>query len=211
MTLLKTTDPDLLTSFPKRPEQLAIVQRQPLPNSSTFFAQVIKHPLKVATLISRKNADSEISQLLADIIPTSLQTEATYHAWINDMAEVCRLFADILKTDRVSFWIGTQRGCRLYHVDNIPFRLLVTYAGQGTEWVPEAATDRAALLRGDRGEDLITDTSALQYMNPFDIALFRGGPQGLLHRTPETALKAPSLMMRLDHPSFWENVIRPAA
>ncbi len=41
------------------------------------------------------------------------------------------------------------------------------------------------------------------------IAIFRGGPKGNLHRTPESALKGnSSILMRLDDKSFYKDIDR---
>lgn len=45
-------------------------------------------------------------------------------------------------------------------------------------------------------------------MRPWDIAVFRGGPKGLLHRTPNAAKNGPSIMMRLDYVSFWDYILK---
>ena len=85
-----------------------------------------------------------------------------------------------------------------YHVDNVPNRLLVTYAGKGTEWLPEDASVRGAYARGEPNEKIIKDHSAKQFIEQWDVAIFRGGASGLLHRTPDPALQANSILMRLD-------------
>ena len=123
------------------------------------------------------------------------------------MAQVCESFCEILNSDSVSFCLATERGCRRYHVDNVPLRLLVTYSGQGTEWLPNEAADRRAWANGNANENIVKDPSAREFMRPWDIALFRGGPKGLLHRTPDSALKGASILMRLDHASFWTNIL----
>ena len=123
------------------------------------------------------------------------------------MAEVCRIFCILEKIDTVSFHLGTQRSCRRYHIDNVPRRMLVTYAGKGTEWIPDEAADRKAFKSGEPNEKIIKDKSALQFINPWDVAVFRGGPNGVLHRTPDAALNGPSILMKLDHPSFLRNII----
>ena len=38
--------------------------------------------------------------------------------------------------------------------------------------------------------------------------LFRGGSDGLLHRSPDAALNGTSIMMRLDHEYFWNEVMK---
>ena len=49
----------------------------------------------------------------------------------------CLLFCDVEQSEKVHMWLGSKRGCRRYHIDNVPRRLLVTYNGKGTEWLPE--------------------------------------------------------------------------
>ena len=108
------------------------------------------------------------------------------------MANVCNIFCDLLGEDAIGFCLGTERGCRRYHIDNVPKRMLVTYAGKGTEWLPDEAADREAFLSGEPNEKIIKDPSALQFINQWDVAVFRGGPEGVLHRTPDAALNGPS-------------------
>ncbi len=45
-------------------------------------------------------------------------------------------------------------------------------------------------------------------MEPWDISIFRGGKNGLLHRTPDAALNEPSLLLRLDHQKYWDNIFK---
>ena len=105
-------------------------------------------------------------------------------------------------TNSLSFWLGTKRGCRRYHVDNVPKRLLVTYAGQGTEWIPNNAADRHAYEAGEPNNNIIRNKNELNFIDQWSIAIFKGGSDGILHRTPDTALNGPSILMRLDHPDF---------
>ena len=89
----------------------------------------------------------------------------------------------------------------------VPYRLLVTYAGQGTELLPDFAANRNAFDEGKPNEEIIKDKSALKFINKWDIAIFRGGKKGILHRTPDSALKeSSSILMRLDNSSFLEEI-----
>ena len=92
--------------------------------------------------------------------------------------------------------------------DKVPIRMLVTYAGQGTEWLPDNFADKIAYKNGEPNEKIIKDISAKQFIGEWDIAVFKGGPEGLLHRTPDSALNKNSILMRLDHPEFWKNIQR---
>ena len=125
------------------------------------------------------------------------------------MSNICKLFCNFKDEKSISFWLGTQRGCTRYHVDMVPFRLLVTYAGQGTELLPDEAANRKAFLEGKPNEEIVKKKSALQYLNSWDIAIFRGGKYGMLHKTPDPALNGnSSVLMRLDESSFIDDVRR---
>ena len=115
------------------------------------------------------------------------------------MALIGSIFCDLQKRKTINIWIGTNRGCRRYHIDNVPQRLLVTYAGQGTEWLPNEAADKIAYQNGEPNEKIIKDGLAKKFIKKWDIAIFRGGQKGILHRTPDKALEGQSILMRLDN------------
>ena len=165
-------------------------------------------PFNVIGKISKENSLQDIQAILENHIPDQVQADNFYMDWVSDMTETCAIFCDTLGSDAVGFCIGTERGCRRYHIDNVPLRLLVTYAGQGTEWLPDEAADRNAFANGEPNEKIIKNPEAHQFMNTWDIAIFRGGPKGLLHRTPDAALDNPSILMRLDHVTFWDKILK---
>ena len=95
---------------------------------------------------------------------------------------------------------------RRYHTDNVPRRLLVTYAGQGTEWIQNHDADRKAYEAGEPNEKIIKNKSKLNFIGLWNIAIFSGGSDGVLHRTPDTALNGSSILMKLDNPKFINSV-----
>lgn len=187
---------------------MALLERNPLDGAEFFFNKLMETPLKLIGQVSKKNSEEDIQNILKKYIPNKLQKDSFYVNWISDMAQVCEVFSDTLDSDSVGFCLSTKRGCRRYHVDNVPMRLLVTYAGQGTEWLPDEAVDRSALLNNSTNEKIIKDVSKRKFINSWDVAIFNGGANGLLHRTPDLALNNPSVLMRLDHKSFWDNIIK---
>ena len=196
-----------LTNFEKYSAQLGIIERSMTDGADEFFKQLMKSHFRFMSEINKDSAFFDIKNILDKDISEDIKNETLYTEWLNDMAEVCRIFCILEKIDTVSFHLGTQRSCRRYHIDNVPRRMLVTYAGKGTEWIPDEAADRKAFKSGEPNEKIIKDKSALQFINPWDVAVFRGGPNGVLHRTPDAALNGPSILMKLDHPSFLRNII----
>ena len=73
-------------------------------------------------------------------------------------------------------------------------RLLVTYAGKGTEWIPDEFVDRNAYENGLPNESILKNPSRSKFINTWDVAIFRGGSDGLLHRSPDAALNGTSIL-----------------
>jgi hypothetical protein len=196
-----------LKNFDEYSAQLGIIERSMPVGVDAFFQKLMRSHFKFSGEVSKDAAFLDIRNILNKEFSQEIKAELLYDEWLEDMAEVCKTFCVLEKIEAVSFHLGTQRACRRYHIDNVPKRMLVTYAGKGTEWLPDEAADREAFLSGEPNEKIIKDPSALQFINQWDVAVFRGGPEGVLHRTPDAALNGPSILMKLDHPEFLKNII----
>ena len=208
MSFLKIDDIEKISEFSKQDYQLIEIERKNMNNLDSFFREIMYEPFRVIGKISKKNSSEDIKRILRDIIPLSSQTNFFYKTWVSDMSEICQIFCDTLNSKSVSFCLGTERGCSRYHIDNVPMRLLVTYMGQGTEWLPNEIANRVAFEEGLPNEKIVKDSSKIKSIKTFNVAIFRGGAAGLLHRTPDSALKNPSILLRLDHESFWDNILK---
>ncbi|RMB01915.1 uncharacterized protein DUF1826 [Eilatimonas milleporae] len=198
-----------LCRFPARPEPLARLGRKPLDGAESVFAPLTRKPFGITARVGRQSAHADIEAALTREVPGPVRGMPFMAVWLRDMVAICRLFCAMLDSEAVGFRLGTQRTCRRYHMDDVPFRLLVTYRGRGTEWLPGEAVDLHAYETGAPNEEIVRDPDNLETLNPWDIAVFRGAPNGLLHRTPEAALSGGSILMRLDPPSFWDRVLAP--
>lgn len=207
MTIFNAVHLNELSEFSKSSDQLAIFERQAPQAAEGYMQKLMRISLDIAGKVRKENAKQDIQDILQEQMPAKLQDDPFYNEWLADMADVCKVYCDTLASDAICFWLGTERGCTRYHTDNVLMRLVVTYEGRGTEWLPNEAADRGAFANGAPNEQIIRDPSAIQFLKAWDIAIFRGGPQGLLHRTPDAALNRPSILMRLDPISFWENVL----
>ena len=208
MSFLKIDDIEKISEFSKQEYQLIELERKNMNNSDSFFREIMHEPFRIIGKISKKNSNEDIKKILKDIIPLNSQTNSFYKTWVSDMSEICQIFCDTLNSKSISFCLGTERGCSRYHIDNVPMRLLVTYMGQGTEWLPNEIANRIAFEEGLPNEKIVKDSSKIKSIKTFNVAIFRGGAAGLLHRTPDSALKNPSILLRLDHESFWDNILK---
>ena len=187
-----------ITSFPNQPYQCLVIERNAPDEAEGFFSQLMNQAINVQGKVDRDHAFSDLNTLLEKIVPDNLKKDSFYSYWLYDMAKICESFCQMLKSESLKFTLSSQRGCRRFHVDYVKFRLLVTYAGEGTEWISDKGANRKAFLDGAPNEEIILDSSEVNHMKKWDIALFRGGPKGLLHRTPDLALNNKSVLMRLD-------------
>jgi len=191
-----------LLEFKNKNEQLKIFTRD-IPKDSDFFFNKIYQSLNSVSGVVRYNNSKKDIHKIVNQKTINIKYDPFYKIWINDMSELCKLFCKFIGEDKLSFWVGSQRGCKRYHVDMVPFRLLVTYAGEGTELLPDYAANRTAFIQGKKNNEILKDKSALKHISNWDIAIFRGGRDGILHRTPDSALEGKSsILMRLDNSSF---------
>ena len=109
-----------------------------------------------------------------------------------DIGALALLLAKALKVRqvRIRLDVSDEVMCPKFHVDNVPARLLCTYRGAGTEYVPDGFEN---------------DPQRVRQVNRGAVALFRGGawsgdqPTGLLHRSPDPAAgTGPRLLLVID-------------
>lgn len=133
-------------------------------------------------------------------------------AWTNDVNHLLDLFRDLFAADRVGFraHILDKAMCPRFHVDRVPVRLICTYGGWGTEWLPEYAVDRGKLGPGagglpDETSGIIRDPAAIQRLPAHAVGLLKGEQwegnegRGAVHRSPKPDGEQPKrLLMTLD-------------
>ena len=121
----------------------------------------------------------------------SLWADKHLAAFADDVAMLADLFRAETgaKNLRIRIERVTNDGCRLFHVDHLRIRLVTTYRGAGTEWLPEWVLDRAGLKKG-KNELIVRNPHGVRRMRPWAIALqkgelYSGVPDtGIIHRSP---------------------------
>ena len=135
--------------------------------------------------------------------------------WLSDdVQRLVVIFSTLAEESRIRVRLERIRdnGCAKFHVDTLKLRLLCTYAGPGTEWVPEGRGRRDCLgwNRGSTDEAnarIVPDSKAVQTMATGSVAVFKGRlhpgfeGQGLIHRSaPVCCEKEHRLRLCLDLP-----------
>ncbi|MEZ8688354.1 DUF1826 domain-containing protein [Vibrio splendidus] len=132
-------------------------------------------------------------------------------ALLENMAELVDMFCCLFDLEEVGLRLAVlnKAMCPRFHFDQVPCRLVTTYHGVATQWLPNESVDRSKLGRGSNGQPdsvsgLYNDESDIQKMTSGDVALLKGerwsGNEnaGLVHRSPVTSPNETRLLLTLD-------------
>lgn len=128
-----------------------------------------------------------------------------------DIAGLVDMFCCLFDLTRVGLRLTAlnRAMCPRFHVDRVPCRLITTYQGAATEWLPHAVVDRTKLgARSDGVLDshsgLYGDAAHIQKLSNGDVALLKGElwehneNAGLVHRSPAVPAGENRLLLTLD-------------
>lgn len=93
--------------------------------------------------------------------------------------------------------------CRLFHVDNNHLRMLCTYIGQGTLWLPNDNANRNFLGRGDNQKVILNPEEIFQ-AKKLDVLILKGERYnnntvgGAIHRSPPLKDGERRLLLKVD-------------
>lgn len=115
-------------------------------------------------------------------------------AFVADVAWLLQAYACLLGARRIGLRLRAleQAMCPRFHIDQVPLRLVTTYAGPGSQWLPGALPVGAAEPAGIR--QLGCGAVAL-----LKGARWEGNEQGaIVHRSPALAAGERRLLLTLD-------------
>ena len=158
--------------------------------------------LKTAMTLSPENALVGISESLGTGQDCPLAQDVTH---------LVEMFCDLFGLRRAGLRLGVLNSamCPKFHVDRVPCRLVTTYLGDGTEWLPHDVVDRSKLGMGAAGKPdhesgIYSSADDIQQLSQGEIALLKGelweGNEngGLVHRSPAVADGELRLLVTLD-------------
>ncbi len=154
-------------------------------------------------IVTPENAFVSISKLLG---------RGDYVAELSiNMAELVEIFCDLFELEQAGFRLATlnRAMCPRFHTDKVPCRLITTYQGVATEWLPDEVVDYSKLGTGNGGlpdeqSGLFQSKDEIRYLNRGDVALFKGErwigneQSGLVHRSPAVLAGEQRLLLTLD-------------
>lgn len=153
---------------------VAIWQRQTYPTLSRYFENVFQSlGLGMRTVLSMPSLKRELSQTLPEYEGKQKAVEDIY--LLSDML-TCLFGCDSVGLRLVPL---KSAMCPSFHIDNIPVRLVATYLGSGTQWLPIEALHGAPPTQNEASYTktklgVYYQPSHVQQMNTFDVGLLKG-------------------------------------
>lgn len=127
------------------------------------------------------------------------------------IAELVDMFCCLFELKRAGLRLTAldRAMCPKFHVDRVPCRLVTTFQGMATEWLPHQVVDRSKLGHGSNGlpdaqSGLFQNSHDIQQLNCGDVALLKGESwegneqAGLVHRSPAPLAGEHRLLLTLD-------------
>jgi len=196
-----SNDANILQDIHIKTKNIAIYQRE-------------LEPLKnMLDQITEQSVECRASGTIKEIT-TSLNTYFTnelpeHKILLDDILNLLRLFEQVTKASSFRLLLATVNTnmCRKFHTDINDLRLLCTYAGPGTCWLPDEAVNQKALQKGGVNQEIVADEKLIQQVQTGEVVLLKGAlyPEAspILHRSPSIEKNGEKrLLLRIDTNEF---------
>lgn len=153
---------------------------------------------------------SQPDEVINHLIEHEPQLEGK-NAFCDYIALLAEMFCTLFEIKRVGLRLTVldKAMCPKFHVDKIPCRLVTTFEGVATEWLPNDKVNRSKLGAGSLGiEDeksgIMQSIDDIQHMSIGDVALLKGEGwynnenAGAVHRSPAVMNDNRRLLLTLD-------------
>ncbi|MDX1755283.1 MAG: DUF1826 domain-containing protein [Marinobacter sp.] len=133
--------PECLTDIFRDEVNLVIWERSPAPAWQAFVSRFCKEAGHLERFVSLEADDSA-----GQAIPDWARSLPGAGDWLADVDRLIDMYRCLFEPAAVGLRLHVLDGtmCPRFHVDRVPVRLLCTYQGPGTEWLPESAVNRPA-------------------------------------------------------------------
>jgi hypothetical protein len=196
------------------PDVLAEIYRDDV-NMSVWRRSVGTELMSEAQALNQKKGISShrtiISTANTPSVEEALPHLAPYPHLQKDIGFLVTMFGCLFELNMIGLRIVTLTNamCPRFHVDRIPCRLITTYLGTGTDWLPHESVNRSKLGAGNGGlsdseSGLYSAGHHIETLLPGDVALLKGelwaGNEGagMVHRSPAMKPDERRLLLSFD-------------
>lgn len=203
--IVEGNDPTIFTDIYREDCNMAVWQRALAPQLQHLLGDFLaSHArLQASMTVSPQSVLSSIRETLGESEAALLLSE--------NIAELVDMFCCLFELKRTGLRLTAldRPMCPKFHVDRVPCRLITTFVGTATEWLPHDTVDRTKLGKGSAGKadeqsGLVQNPDNIQQLSQANVALLKGelweGNEGagLVHRSPSLLAGERRLLLTLD-------------
>lgn len=156
-----------------------------------------------------------------DLLLSELGSTPTTLSLIEDISFIVGMFCELFDLKRA--WVRldaiNKPMCPRFHSDKVKCRLVTTYLGPATQWLPHQLVDRTKLGHGNNGQPdeksgLFTKKTDIEQLDTGHVALLKGEAwngnegAGLIHRSPHSKSDYRRLYMTIDFDELYLTIYK---
>ncbi len=187
-------DPNVLKDIHLASKNIAIYQRDIEPLSADL-EQIADYEIKY-------HASGSVAEILSQLDDFFTNHLEKCPSLFDDISEILGLFEQTTQKSSFRLLLETvsTNMCRKFHTDVNDLRLLCTYIGPGTLWMPDGAIDQKA---SKASKEMVMDFAQKQQVAAGDVVMLKGAlypdANPILHRSPTIEEKGEKrLLLRID-------------
>jgi len=193
-------------------------------NISVWKRNLNSNILHASEILIIKNSDLQFSELVnknfsIDFLVDKIGADEKLISFYEDIQYLTKLFCELF--DIKDAWLRIDAidkpMCPRFHADHLKCRLVTTYYGPGTQWLPNSLVNRNKLGHGNNGladdiSGLFSKKSDIENLDVGDIGLLKGEAWvnneglGLVHRSPHTNSNYKRLYVTIDFGDLYRSI-----
>ena len=193
-------------------------------NISVWKRNLNSNILHASEILLIKNSDLQFSELVnknfsIDFLADKIGADEKLISFYEDIQYLTKLFCELF--DIKDAWLRIDAidkpMCPRFHADHLKCRLVTTYYGPGTQWLPNSLVNRNKLGHGNNGladdiSGLFSKKSDIENLDVGDIGLLKGEAWvnneglGLVHRSPHTDSNYKRLYVTIDFGDLYRSI-----
>ena len=173
-----------------------------------------------------KNSKIQFSEVIKpkntlDTLKGEFGHSEEYRFLFKDISKLVKMFCELFEENRAWLRIDaiSKPMCPRFHTDYVRCRLVTTYVGPGSQWLPHHLVNRSKLGHGNQGQPddksgLFQKNVKIEQLEVGHVAMLKGESwdgndgSGLVHRSPHAEKEYKRLYMTIDFLETYLNIYR---
>jgi len=191
----------LLSGIHQKSKNIAIYQRD-IEGLQPEIDTLLKHTIDF-------RFSGNVSEIMVGLTEYLRTLDFEGKSLMEDIASVLGTFESLTQASSFKIFFATVETnmCRKFHTDINDLRLLCTYAGPGTVWLPDEAVNQDAIKVRSSNAEIVKDEAHIQHVPAGHVVILKGAlyPDAfpIYHRSPSVeGVHQKRLLLRIDTNEF---------